>query len=148
MTTILLDNLSTLIEVLPSMINRHFKDNTIPLYREKIINNIFKLPLKEYTGAGNENCCICTEPLRPGCLVGDLSCGHTIHAHCLYSLIFGGDNKCPVCRANIIQDFDDTEDMILYREDVNIILAKELVKRIKTSISERGSLYEELKIIE
>jgi hypothetical protein len=61
----------------------------------------------------DNDCSICIDNLRKGDEVIKLKCNHIFHKGCIKSYLMNYDNKCPLCRVNII---DEPQEIVESRE--------------------------------
>lgn len=112
------------IECLPSQINRYIKDESIPMYSEKIIQRIDKLETHIHEDEPVD-CPICTDSIDKGMIVTTTPCGHKLHHHCTVKLTLSLSNSipCPVCRRNIIELSEDekVDNLILFKPNQFIV---------------------------
>jgi hypothetical protein len=79
-------------------ITEHELNNKAPLISPGInnINNI-----EEYNNISDADCCICLEKIDKR-LARKLPCSHIYHAKCIEDWVLPHNNKCPLCRKNIV----------------------------------------------
>jgi hypothetical protein len=59
----------------------------------------------------DNDCSICIDNLRKGNEVIKLKCNHIFHKECIKSYLMNYDNKCPLCRKNILSKEDEANDV-------------------------------------
>lgn len=123
-----MDELISAIQALPALINKQVKDVSLPRYRDKIMRHINNLNIKKCEEDVGTICTICTEDILIGDNIVDIPCGHTYHAHCIYTLFFNDTFTCPLCRKDIVEEVGDT---IYYEPTVDLIFLLRLAYKIK-----------------
>ena len=61
--------------------------------------------IRKKKNGGDDTCCVCEE-IDEDAVVALRNCTHAIHVHCAESIFQEAKNKCPICKAVLLEGFE------------------------------------------
>jgi hypothetical protein len=127
------DNMTELFMRLISQLNIRYNEEESTLTRlnlneedEKTTLNeeeFNELEIMELEEDIDNDCSICIDNLRKGNEVIKLKCNHIFHKECIKSYLLNYDNKCPLCRNNVLNETNNiTNDITNVENSLNELL--------------------------